>query len=158
MSDNNFYITLWSVLLAIVLSIILTRVKYELSYYKPTNKIKELLFSLLKPEQDIFLEKCIKWENDLVIVSLKNLKVYIGVLLQYTENTQLKLESQMISIIPVRSGGREQQDKKVNWSKEYLNKKNVEVIIPRSEIITFGKFDKDIYEHFNKKDNKDDQA
>lgn len=104
------------------------------------------------PLKDNFLERCIEWEkkNDAVFLSLKNNKVYVGYLQKYPESIRLKLETQTISIDPIMSGGRCEKTKKVDWTTKYpQNKDNLEIIIPRSEIITFGKFDKDVFEHFN---------
>jgi len=61
----------------------------------------------------------------------------------------------MIGICPITSGGRIQDSKKIDWNIIYTkdNKLNaVEIIIPRSEIITFGKFDQDTFDRLNPQD------
>ncbi len=101
--------------------------------------------------QDSFLSDCIQWENLPVILSLRNDKVYIGILLKYPENPRARSESQTISIIPLISGGRNRNTKEVKWGIFYPrdDSQDYEISIPRSEIITFGKFNEKIFKHFN---------
>ena len=103
--------------------------------------------------QDSFLADCIRWENSPVIISLRNDKVYIGVLLKYPENPRARSESQTISIIPLISGGRNRDTKEVKWGIFYPKKDefyDCEISISRNEIITFGKFNQRVFEHFRK--------
>ena len=102
--------------------------------------------------QDSFLADCIRWENSPVILSLRNDKVYIGILLKYPENPRAGSESQTISIIPLISGGRSKNTKEVKWGVFYPQDdlQDCEISIPRNEIITFGKFNERIFEHFYK--------
>ena len=106
-------------------------------------------------EHDNFYKKCIEWENKLVLLTLKNSKTYIGILWKFPDNSKAKQEFQTISIIPVTSGCREEKTKKVVWNTDYPDYKDplqfidMEIIIPRSEIITFGKFNKKTFEYFN---------
>ncbi|MDE0118673.1 MAG: hypothetical protein OXM55_01535 [Bdellovibrionales bacterium] len=103
---------------------------------------------------DVFLTNCVQWEHEFVILSLQNDKIYIGILLKYPDNLRSKYESQVLSIIPVISGGRSQITKEVEWGTYYPvdDLGNCEIIIPRSKIVTFGKFNKNIFKHFTKKD------
>lgn len=103
---------------------------------------------------DNFYKKCIDWENKEILLTLKNEKAYHCLLWKYPENPKLRHESQTISIIPYKSGCRDKKTKKVIWNStypEYRNKSDLismEVIIPRTEIITFGKFSQRTFEHF----------
>ena len=112
------------------------------------------------PAEDNFYKKCVEWENEEIVLSLKNGKAYYGVLWKYPDNPKSRHESQTISIIPCISGYRDEATKQVIWSTyypEYKNKTNFigrEMIIPRSEILTFTKFNKEIFEHFYKNANK----
>ncbi len=101
--------------------------------------------------QDSFLIDCIYWENLPVILSLRNDKAYIGILLKYPENPRVRHESQTISIIPLASGGRNRNTKEVKWGLFYPQDalKDCEISIPRNEIVTFGKFNEKVFEHFN---------
>ena len=105
--------------------------------------------------QDNFYNKCIEWENEEVLLTLKNAKAYHGLLWMGPDNPNLKHESQTISIIPFKSGYRDKQTKKVIWNINYPEYKSesdvmdMEVIIPRSEIITFGRFNKRVFKYFN---------
>ena len=100
--------------------------------------------------QDTFLSNCADWEKKTVILSLHNNKVYIGILLKYPENPRSRHESQMISIIPLISGGRNKDTKEVKWGDYYPihNLTGCELMIPRSEILTFGKFSEKVFKHF----------
>ena len=107
------------------------------------------------PAYDNFYKKCIEWENKEIFLTLKNEKAYHCLLWKYPENPKSRHESQTISIIPLKSGCRDEKTKKMIWNSpypEYRDKSdlvNMEVIIPRTEIITFGKFSKRTFEHFN---------
>ena len=106
----------------------------------------------LPPIYDSFYKKCVEWEKEIVLLTLKNGKAYIGILWIYPENPRDRYESQNISIIPIQSGYREEVKKRINWTTYYPYKKpnfkDVEVMIPRSEIITFGKFNVEAYQYF----------
>ena len=109
---------------------------------------------MLPPIYDNFYKKCIEWENEIVLLTLKNGKAYIGVLWKYPETPRSRHESQTISIIPIKSGYRDEKTKQVEWNVNYPEYKTVnhwldmETIIPRSEIITYGKFSEKTFEHF----------
>lgn len=109
---------------------------------------------LSTPVYDNFFNKCVKWENHHVILTLKNGKSYTGVLWKYFEKPNSKYETQTISIIPFMSGHRDNKTKTVEWDNHYPEYKessdfaDMEVIIPRSQIITFGKFNLKVFEHF----------
>ena len=102
------------------------------------------------PVYDVFFINCVNWEKKSVIISLKNDKIYIGILLKYSENPKSKYESQTISIFPLRSGGRDQKTKEAIWGKKYPKnvRDNCEIVIPRSEIVTFGIFNEDTFKYF----------
>ena len=115
----------------------------------------ELIANLIfLPVQDNFYKKCVEWENDAILLTLKNGKSYIGILWKYPENPKSRHESQTISIIPFKSGCRVEETKKIEWNTdypEYKNKSqfvNMEIIIPRSEIVTFGKFSERTFRYF----------
>ena len=84
----------------------------------------------------------------------------MGILWRYPENPKARHESQTISIIPFKSGYRSEDTKKVIWNIDYPEYKNqsqfidMETIIPRTEVVTFGKFNKKVFvnkkvfEHF----------
>ena len=104
---------------------------------------------------DNFYKKCIEWENQLVILTLKNDKSYIATLWKYPEVLTSKYESQTISIVPSLSGYRDKETKEIIWNTPYPvyeNKdqiKSMEIIIPRSEIMTFGKFNQAFFNSSN---------
>ena len=116
------------------------------------------------PAHDNFYKKCIEWENKEVLLTLKNGKAYHALLWKYPENPKSRHESQTISIIPYKSACRDEKTKQVIWNThypEYTDKSdlvNMELIIPRTEIITFGKFSKRTFEHFYKDKNLGDTA
>ena len=108
------------------------------------------------PINDLFVKNCLDWEEKSIILSLKNNKIYIGYLNQYTEDPKSRHESQMLSIYPIISGIRNQTGKKVEWNLEYPtdDKSKCEMFIPRNEIVSFGKYNKNVFDHFNPADSK----
>ena len=74
------------------------------------DKIAQWIFL---PVQDNFYKKCLEWENSFVLVTLKNEKAYIGILWKYPESPKSRHESQTISIIPFKSGYRNESTKEV---------------------------------------------
>ena len=149
-SDWNFF-GKWCELLILLASSLLLFIS-PLFFIKFSNII---FFNV----HDIFFTNCIQWEGKPIILNLRNDKIYIGILLKYPENPQSRYESQTISIIPLISGGRNKNTKEVVWNTFYPEDDlyNYEIVIPRNEIITFGKFNKNIFNHFYKdsRTNKD---
>ena len=63
---------------------------------------------------DNFHIKCLGWEEELIILTLRSDKSYIGLLWKYPENPMVRHESQTISIVPYLSGYRHKETKKNN--------------------------------------------
>ena len=139
--------------LTIVLSIVFSIFYFLIIKYTFIQKL------LGEAECDNFFLKCIELEKELIFLTLKNDKVYIGILWKYPEAPWSKYESQIISIIPLQSGFR-RQDRIIKWNiyyPEYENHKDfssMETLISRSEIVTFGKFNKKVHEHFQQMEEK----
>ena len=140
--ENYFIEDVFILLFSVIFSIIL--------FFITQNKmVAKWMFPSV---QDNFYKKCVEWEHKGIILTLKNGKAYYGILWKYPENSKSRHESQTISIVPCISGFRDEKTKKVKWSTyypEYENEENFlnsEIIIPRSEIITFGKFNREIFE------------
>lgn len=146
------YVTFLSVILSFCLTLFLIQPKIFL-FIKNSNSFVINIFKYIFPREiyDNFIVNCIKWERKTIILSLKNNKAYIGILLKYPENPKSKYETQMISIRPLISGGRGQHTKQIDWKVYYpqIEEDSFEMMIPRSEIITFGKFNKDVFKHFH---------
>jgi len=127
------------------------------------ESIAEIVFLQVK---DNFYKKCVEWENKEILLSLKNGKVYKGLLWKFPSSPKSRHESQTISIIPFESGYRNSETKKVIWDTNYPeyigypDLVDMEIIIPRSEIILFGKFSKKTFKHFEKqkKDQETNQS
>ena len=68
------------------------------------------------PVQDNFYKKCVEWENKEVLITLNNGKTYQGLLWKYPESPKSRHESQTISIVPFKSGYRDEKTKKVIWN------------------------------------------
>ena len=107
---------------------------------------------ILPPVYDDFYTKCFEWKEKAVLLTLKNGKVYMGLLSGYTKNPRARYESQTISIVPFKSGYREMDKKRIVWTTDYPYTESyhddMELILPRSEILTFGKFDLDAHKYF----------
>ena len=134
----------------LLISLVLTSILLLLSQL---DKIASWIFL---PVQDNFYKKCVEWENKEILLTLKNGKAYHGLLWKYPDSPKSRYDSQTISIVPSKSGYRTEENKEVKWNTyypEYEGKNDLvemEIIIPRSEIITFGKFNNKAFEHFEK--------
>ena len=99
-----------------------------------------------KSSPDPFHECCYLWKREVVYVTLKNNKVYMGILLDYTKD--LRFES-TIGIVAICSGYRD-ENRKVHWTfnypAEYLSKSasKIGTIISQKEIMTFSLWDDSI--------------
>ncbi len=117
-------------------------------------QIKFILNWITIPNNDNFFNSCVKWENEEILLTLKNGKAYQGILLKYPENPKSRHNSQTISILPFKSGYRNNETKIIEWNiyypkyKEQSNLYDVEIIIPRTEIVTFGKFNNEAFKYF----------
>ena len=111
----------------------------------------EWVKQFLPQTQDDFYNKCIQWHKKAILLTLKNGKVYVGSLRKYSNSTHLRYELQTISIIPSFSGYREKEKKRIEWTTHYPTDKSnsdMELIIPRSEIVTFCKFNQEAHKYF----------
>ena len=102
-------------------------------------------------EYDNFCFKCIGLEGYSIFLTLKNEKAYVGILWKYPEDPTEKYEYQTISIIPLQSGFR-REDKTINWNiyyPHYQEDDEMEMFIPRSEIVTFAKFNPEVHKYFS---------
>ena len=121
---------------------------------------QSILEKVIIPVQDNFYKKCIEWENEEIILTLKNDKVYKALLWKYPDNPKSRHESQTISIVPLQSGYRESKTKEVIWNvyypkyEKYSDLADMEVIISRTEIVTFGKFNNKTFDHFKKQNSR----
>ena len=158
--ENDFWLSNFSIqflcighktttlLIAIAISFIL----FLISKLKPVERL------IFPSAHDNFYKKCIEWENKEILLTLKNGKAYHAILWKYPENPKSRHESQTISIAPCISGYRDEMTKKVIWNTYYPKYKSKidftdrEIIIPRSEIVTFGKFNKEVFKHFYSND------
>ena len=140
-SWQDFFIAVTSAFISCILALVFTS-------WEALSKF------IFLPEHDIFFINCNQWKNKPVILSLKNDKIYVGILLKYSRNPRSNYESQMISILPLISGGRGKDTKKVIWGGFYPEDKTnpCEIIIPRSEIITLGDFNEKVFQHFYEDD------
>ena len=134
--------TLLTVFLSILASSILAILYLRLS----------IKFAWMAPSiHDTFCNQCIEWENKLVIVTLRNNKAYNGILLRYPESPKEIHESHGISIVPIESGF-VNKEKKIIWHTKYPtdNEKQIatEIVIHRSDVVTFRKFNKELYQNF----------
>ena len=118
-------------------------------------QIKPIASLFFPKTDDNFHNKCMAWENKTIILTLKNRKTYIGTLWKYPEDPSSRYDLQTISMIPLRSGYRGDDDGKICWNTTYPDYENktqledTEVIIPRREILSFGKFNNDVFEYIN---------
>ena len=112
----------------------------------------EWVKQFLPQTKDDFYTKCIQWHRKAILLTLNNGKVYVGYLRKYSNSADLRYECQTISIIPSFSGYRTQEQKWVEWTTYYPSVKSdpsdMELVIPRSEIVSFSKFNYEAHKHF----------
>lgn len=125
---------------------------------------------ILPSRRDNFLKRCIEWENKEILIGLKTGKVYHCLLWKYPEISKSNYELQTISVVPFKSGYRDKETQKIEWNTyypEYRKKDSkdkptansdskislslMETLIPRSEIVTFRRFDTKAYELFEER-------
>ena len=84
---------------------------------------------------DPFHDGCTSWKNKLVFITLKNNKVYLGVLMDHTKVAGFVYT---IRIIPAYSGYRDEVGD-LHWKDKYPPQSNafVQTIVPQSEIVAF---------------------
>ena len=135
----DFYINTTAATL--IISLLLAAISFLLSRWKPITEFISISV------HDHFYKKCIAWKFETILLTLKNGKAYIGILWESPENPRARHESQTISIIPLKSGYRDQETKNIIWDTIYPELEDgsnfedlMELIIPRSEILTYGKF------------------
>ena len=152
METCNDHTSLTTKLITLFIALILTVFWLSLAQIESVAKL------IFLPVQDNFYKKCVEWENKDILLTLKNGKTYQGLLWKYPESPKLRHESQTISMVPFKSGYRNSETKKIIWNTYYPEYKEdkdlaeMEVIIPRSEIITFGKFSSKAFAHFEKQE------
>lgn len=135
----------------LIISVIISLFLLYFSFYKSVAKW------IYPPITDNFYEKCIEWENQNVILTLKSGKAYRGVLWKYPKNPDSRSELQAISIIPLKSGYRAETTKELIWDTVYPNYEEnfdlskMEIIFPRSEVISFRKYSGKAFEFFESK-------
>ena len=108
---------------------------------------------ILPAVYDDFYTQCLEWRKKPILVTLKNGKAYVGLLWKSTKNPRANYETQTITILPLKSGYREMDKKRIMWTTNYpyddkLHGNDMEMILPRSEIITFGKFNEHAHQYF----------
>lgn len=104
---------------------------------------------------DLFFAYSDKLLGELAMITLKNNKVYIGVLASVTEDPN---ESQRyLQISPVASGYRHKDTHQLVLTTNYVEdveqpeqSPNRDILIPASEVITFTRFDTALHERFVK--------
>ena len=147
--NQSSELSIWATLLILLISTIFSIILLWLCTVN--ENIEDWLFLSIR---DNFYNKCIELENKEILLTLKNKKAYHGILWKYPKNPESKCELQTISIVPFKSGYRDKKNKEVIWNIYYpepdeSNKAQMdhsELFIPRSEIVTFGQYSKNIAE------------
>lgn len=90
-------------------------------------------------------------ENMLVMLSLSNRKVYVGVVNNMGEPNEIEGFDQEISLVPVLSGYRDKDDLSIHWTTAYKDVdpgENLRIVIRQELIETASEFDFSIWEAF----------
>ncbi len=106
-----------------------------------------------KSYEDTFFNYLEELLGNFILISTKSGKVYVGLLLEYTED--LNESQRYIKITPAISGYRRSEDKKVIFNVKYLMKTpelgedtKIDMIFPTAEITSMSCFDVDLHMSF----------
>ncbi|MBJ7900120.1 MAG: hypothetical protein GC158_09415 [Cyanobacteria bacterium RI_101] len=133
----------------------------QLPWFTSGKALRQAIFDLGTPLEKLLLDAQIN--EQLVSISLKNDKVYIGFVIE----AQLSFrpysnQEGYITILPIISGYREAETKKFTITTRYyeviynddllqssaVKKKDFHSTIPEREVITLSKFDYDVFQTF----------
>lgn len=151
---------LWTCLFGFIITVIFTKITNFIlekgNYYclpYPTFRAIEKYGDDL----EILLKDCML-KGLLVQTTLKNNKVYIGLV----ESVKPPNEEKFVKIVPLMSGYRKSENKKLKLTTDYFdafdlykssplksNNFSMEIILNKSEILSANVFDLEIYEAFN---------
>ena len=102
---------------------------------------------------DVFFATCHDLLGKPVLLTLNNSKVYVGVLLQATDDPNET--ARFIKIMPVMSGHREKLSGQVTFDTDYVGKTqqvdqlpNRDLLISMSNVVTLARFDVQLHEWF----------
>jgi len=122
---------------------------------KPWTFLKEDLSGgfIPQPISDLFLHTCRTLQRKPVFVTMATGKVYVGVLNGYT--SEIDEPSRYILIVPEKSGFRDKDTHQVVFTTQYVGLtaggtkiKAQQILIPESQIASFGPFDQTLDESF----------
>jgi hypothetical protein len=113
------------------------------------DSLLQLFARIFRPSSydvDLFLYRCRELEGKLIFMTLASNKVYVGVLMDYTEN--LDDPERFVVILPWRSGFRDKDTLQVTFTTDYAADSETlnaqEIIIPTSQVTSISKFDSDL--------------
>jgi hypothetical protein len=141
--------------LAFVLSVVFTEVSNR--FVKKEKYISSAI-NKIGNEFERLCESCHR-ETDMIQLSLKNDKFYIG----WIKSLPIPSSSNYITILPVYSGYRDKESKRLQFTTQYLDvyasyvreddvidiRDLAALVIKIDEIVSANKFDPDMYERFN---------
>lgn len=93
-------------------------------------------------------------EDKLIMLSLSNRKVYVGVVNNMGEPNEVEGFDQEISLVPILSGYRDKDDLSVHWTTSYKDvdpNENLRIVIRQELIESASEFDFDTWEAFSAK-------
>ena len=89
--------------------------------------------------------------NEIIMLSLSNRKVYVGVVNNMGEPNEVEGFDQEISLVPILSGYRDKDDLNIHWTTTYEDvdtEKDLRIVIRQELIETASEFDFDTWEAF----------
>jgi len=133
----------------------------QLPYFNSGKTLRQAIFDLGTPLEKLLLDAQIN--DQLVSISLKNDKVYVGFVIEPQLSFRpYSSQEGYITILPMLSGYRESETKKVNITTRYyeviynqelltssaIKEKDFQMTLPEREIITVNKFDYNTFKTF----------
>ncbi len=137
-------------------------------FFNLVDSVEDTIINLGSELEKTLLEAQIA--KQLICVTLKNRKIYIGYVLEPTlQTSRLNTTNSYLVILPAFSGYRSDENLKITITENYLpvindvnylkelnlSEEDFSIVISESEVISVNKFDERIYQGFNSNDKED---
>jgi hypothetical protein len=148
--ENNLYTVTSNNIIAYVVTPLIVGLILAFAYQYLIER------EIVKSPFDLLTRECRNLFNKGVMLTMKNRKVYIGLLIDFDfgyEGSDQK--NRVIQILPLRSGYRTEEDLSVEYNVRYDNprlKKDVDhIFLPLDEVDSIRPYNKRLFRHFQSK-------
>lgn len=125
--------------------------------WRVTNRLFSLIFGWLFGIRrdyrftDTFFATCSQLVSELVMLSMDNEKVYVGILIEASDDPNES--SRFLKLAPIMSGYRKEPEKRVVFNTDYVGAGNEpdqrrDMLISVQKVVTIAQFDPALHQHF----------